>query len=69
MALLGLALGGVGAWTAGRAVKSFLFGVKALDPSTLGIVAVVLLLVCAVAAIVPALRAAQVDPIEALRAE
>jgi len=69
MVLFGLISGAAGAWIAGHAVKSFLFRVKALDPLTLGAVAVVLLLVCAMAAIIPALRAAQVDPMEALRME
>jgi putative ABC transport system permease protein len=69
MVLCGLALGTAGAWPAGHAVKSFLFGVKALDPWTLIATAAILLLVCAVAAIVPAWRAAQVDPMEALRTE
>ena len=69
MVLFGLIPGAAGAWVAGHAVKSFLFGVKALDPLTLWAVAVILLLVCAMAAIIPALHAAQVDPMEALRME
>ena len=69
MVLWGLALGTAAAWPAGRAVQSFLFGVKALDPWTLGAAAAMLLLVCAVAAMVPAWRAARVDPMEALRTE
>ncbi|WP_158823781.1 ADOP family duplicated permease [Granulicella sp. S156] len=69
MVLLGLVPGAAAAWAAGHGLKSFLFGVKALDLSTLGTVAAVLLLVCAMAAAIPALRAAEVDPMEALRAE
>jgi len=69
MVLLGLVPGAVAAWAAGHGLKSFLFGVRALDLSTLGAVAAVLLLVCAMAAAIPALRAADVDPMEALRAE
>jgi predicted permease len=69
MVLLGLVPGIAGAWAAGHAVRSFLFGVKALDAQTLIGAGVVLLLVSATAAFFPALRAAQVDPAETLRAE
>jgi putative ABC transport system permease protein len=65
----GLGLGTLAAWPAARAVKAFLFGVKALDPVTLCAVTLMLLLVCAVAATLPASRAARVDPMEALRTE
>jgi predicted permease len=69
MFLLGLLPGIAGAWAAGRAVQSFLFGVKALDAMTLAAAAAMLLLVSSAAAFLPALRAAQVDPIETLRSE
>jgi predicted permease len=69
MVLLGLIPGIAGAWAAGRAVRSFLYGVKALDAETLVAAGAVLLLVSAAAAFLPALRAAQVDPVETLRAE
>jgi predicted permease len=69
MFLLGLLPGIAGAWAAGRAVQSFLFGVKALDAMTLAAAAAMLLLVSSAAAFLPALRAAQVDPVETLRSE
>jgi ABC-type antimicrobial peptide transport system permease subunit len=69
MVVVGFMLGAAAAWPAGRAVKSFLFGVQALDSTALLSSAAVLLAVCAVATAIPALRAAQNDPIEALRAE
>jgi putative ABC transport system permease protein len=69
MVLVGLAFGITGAWAAGHAVRSFLFGVKALDAVTLSATAALLLLVSAAAAFVPAMRAARVDPLETLRAE
>lgn len=69
MVLVGLAFGITGAWAAGHAVRSFLFGVKALDAVTLSATAALLLLVSAAAAFVPAMRAARVDPVETLRAE
>jgi putative ABC transport system permease protein len=69
MVLFGVLPGMAGAWFAARAVKSFLFGVTTLDPLTEISVAIVLLLVAALAASVPAWRAARVDPMEVLRAE
>jgi putative ABC transport system permease protein len=69
MVLLGLAFGIMGAWAAGHAVQSFLFGVKALDPVTLSATAALLLLISASAAFFPAMRATRVDPVETLRAE
>jgi predicted permease len=69
MALTGLALGLLASWPAGRAVRSLLFGVHAVDPLTALAAALVLLFVCCLAALIPAWRAAQVDPNEALRSE
>ncbi len=66
---IGAAIGVLLAFALGRAVSSLLFGVKPLDPlSILGGIAV-LLAVAAVAAYVPARRAAEVDPMQALRTE
>jgi putative ABC transport system permease protein len=69
MVAFGLVLGGAASLPAGHAVRSFLFGVQPLDPLTVGATAFLLLLVCAAAAAIPAWRAAQVDPMEVLRAE
>jgi hypothetical protein len=69
MVLAGLALGFAGSWPAGKAISSFLFGVQVVDAPTWIASAAVLLAVCAVAAAAPAWRAAQVDPMEALRME
>jgi ABC-type antimicrobial peptide transport system permease subunit len=52
-----------------RLVTSFLYGMKPTDPGTLGVSAVVLLLVGLVAAALPARRAATLDPVAALREE
>jgi predicted permease len=65
----GVVLGLAGAWAAGRFFESLLFGVKREDPYTQIAVAATLLAVTAVAAWIPARRAARIDPIEALRAE
>jgi putative ABC transport system permease protein len=71
LALLGwgLLMGALGLFFATRFVESMLHGVSAYDPLTLGAVAATLVLVTILAAILPALRAAKVDPIEMLRAE
>jgi ABC-type antimicrobial peptide transport system permease subunit len=53
----------------GRIVNTFLYGVKALDVWTYFGVAFVLMLVGLIATVVPAYRAASVEPMEALRDE
>jgi len=66
---VGALLGGVALLFAVRFIQNMLFGISAFDPMTLGGALVVLTLVTLFAAAIPALRAASVDPIEALRAE
>jgi ABC-type lipoprotein release transport system permease subunit len=53
----------------GRALRSQLFGVSAADPLTLAGVVLLMGVVSLAAALVPARRAANVEPMEALRAE
>lgn len=69
MVLAGVIPGLAGAWAAGRAVRTLLFGVKPLDPKSLVTAIAVLLLTGMVAAVLPAWRAALVDPMEVLRIE
>jgi ABC-type antimicrobial peptide transport system permease subunit len=69
MVVLGLLPGVAAAWGAGHALRSYLYGVRPLDPMTLVAASAVLLVIAAVAAGLPAKRAAGVDPMEALRAE
>ena len=69
MVVTGVVIGLAMALAAGRLVRSYLYGVSAHDGWTLAAVAVVLMLSGALAAYLPALRAAGVDPVEALRAE
>ncbi len=68
-ALTGLALLiGLGASVLlGRAVESLFFGVRADDPQTLASTALALALAALVAALIPARRAARLDPTRALR--
>ena len=68
-AALGIVVGLIAALLLTETVASLLYGVSPTDPVTIVGVAGVLLLVTAVAAFVPALRAASVDPMTALRAE
>jgi macrolide transport system ATP-binding/permease protein len=66
---LGLAIGFALTLAAERLIRSVLFGVSPLDGATLGGAALVLALVCAIAALLPARRAAGIDPLEAMRIE
>jgi putative ABC transport system permease protein len=63
----GLAIGGVVALVATRAISSMLFGVTASDPVTFAAIVVVVATVTLVASYVPARRAASVDPIVVMR--
>ncbi|MGA7239196.1 MAG: FtsX-like permease family protein [Bryobacteraceae bacterium] len=69
MVAFSLALGLAAAAWLGRAVQSQLFGLTAADPWAIGIAVGVMLCAAALAGFVPALRAARVDPMIALRCE
>jgi macrolide transport system ATP-binding/permease protein len=69
LALVGVALGVLAAAGVARALDSLLYGVSGFDPAAYGTAAGVLLLVTLGANLVPALAAARVDPIRALRNE
>jgi len=66
---VGLAVGLGCTWIASRAVKSFLFGVSEHDPLTVAIVCTLLIVCGLMAALVPACRAASIEPMQALRTE
>jgi len=68
-AVLGVALGTGGALLAARAMRSLLFGVGAADPVSFVGVAALLLLVAVAATLVPAVRAARVSPLVAIRTD
>ena len=69
MLAIGTALGLFAALWLGRLVQSLLFGVDAKDPVAASIAVGVLALAAALAGLIPAFRAARVDPIIALRCE
>jgi putative ABC transport system permease protein len=69
VALIGIALGLVGGLALGRAVSSLVYGVAVHDPPTFAGVAISLAIVAFAACAIPARRAAQVDPMVALRCE
>jgi putative ABC transport system permease protein len=67
LAVIGIGIGVAGAVAVTRYLTSLLFGVKPIDTVTFVAVAVVLAVVVFVACMVPARRAAKIDPLEALR--
>jgi ABC-type antimicrobial peptide transport system permease subunit len=69
LAIVGCAIGLVGAWAASHLLQRFLFGVRAFDPMVLALAAAVLLVLTSVASLLPARRAATVELTEALRTE
>ena len=69
MLVVGLALGVLLALALTRLVATFLFGVESNDPATLALSALVLAAVSIGAAMIPAWRAARLDPMSALRDE
>ncbi|MEO7272023.1 MAG: ADOP family duplicated permease, partial [Vicinamibacterales bacterium] len=69
LALAGIGIGLASALLAVRVIASFLYGVGAADPLTLGSVALLLLIVALAASYIPSRRALRVDPIAALRGD
>jgi predicted permease len=68
-ALIGLLLGVAGALALGRVLASFIYGITAYDPPTFAAVAALLAAVALLASIIPAYRAARIEPTRALREE
>ena len=69
LATVGIAIGLVGALAASRLLSSMLFEVSATDPLVLASVVALLLAITMLASIVPARRAAGVDPAETMRSD
>jgi predicted permease len=69
LAALGVAIGIPVSLAAARLIESVLYGLKATDPATIALAALVMIAVAALAAYLPARRASKVDPMVALRYE
>ena len=69
LAAAGSIIGLAGAIAASRLLKTFVFGVSTLDPLVLVLAAVLVLMLAMAASLLPARRAASIDPMKALRAE
>jgi hypothetical protein len=69
LAAIGIAAGLIGARALTRMMQALLFGVSATDSATFIAVAILLGLVAFAATVIPARRAAIVDPMAALREE
>jgi putative ABC transport system permease protein len=69
MVAAGLGIGGIAAWYLSAASKAFLFRVEPTDPRAFAAAVASLLLAALAASVIPARRAANVDPMVALRAE
>jgi putative ABC transport system permease protein len=67
--VLGVGIGAAGALALARVMSSLIYGVKPSDPLTFLSVALVLGIVALLASLIPAYRAAKVDPMVALRCE
>jgi putative ABC transport system permease protein len=67
--LIGAAIGVAGALALTRLLRTMLFGIEPSDPLTFVAVSLILLAVALLACVIPAHRAAKVDPLVALRYE
>ena len=69
LAIVGLGIGLAGSILVGRAMRTTLYGVAAMDFSVIVSVAVILFLAALFASYLPARRAASIDPMQALRTD
>ena len=69
LGLVGCGLGAIAAVFATRLMRSLLFQVDPLDPGVMILAAVCIFVLALTASIVPAVRAASIDPMQALRTE
>ena len=69
LAVVGCALGLLGAMAASRLLRSFLFDVSPFDPAVLTLSVIAMLLLALAASALPAKRASGTEPMLALRGE
>jgi len=69
LAIVGVALGLLGAWWSASLLERLLFGVTAHDPWTYAVLALGMLGIAFASVYVPARRASRVDPLVTLRAQ
>jgi len=69
LAIAGCALGLLGAAAASKLLRALLFGVSPFDPLVLMLAAVCVLMLAMAASLLPARRAASIDPMKALRTD
>jgi predicted permease len=69
LAAIGCGIGLLGAAGASSLLRSFLFGVSPFDPVVLTMAAIAVILLALAASALPAMRAASIDPMQALRGE
>jgi predicted permease len=69
LGLAGCGIGAIAALFAGRILRSMLFQVDPLDPIVIGLAGTAIFVLALVAAIIPARRAAAIEPMQALRTE
>ncbi len=69
LGVVGCGIGAIGAVFATRLLRSLLFQVDPLDPAVIGLAAFSILLLALAASVIPARRAASIEPMQALRNE
>ncbi len=69
ISLASIAIGVVASWALLRAFSGMLFGVSGGNAAMLSAAAAILIVMAVLASVIPARRAARVDPVEALRSE
>jgi ABC-type antimicrobial peptide transport system permease subunit len=69
VALAGTIAGIIAALLASRALASFLYGISTHDPWVFGVSILALAWIASVASLLPAIRAAAIEPMEAIRCE